>query len=356
MANQLRKTFIQKIGEKAIVPLALLISTAKCGEPRVDRMNFAPDASISTLDASINPDRKIEPPLPCTNIARISPTSKEITIGLIVDDSSEYNKPDQYYCNLVQAANQKILAPLINMEFKVINLVHLKSNDYGSDSNGTLGLQQAYFAMNNIVPEYLAVLTRNDNFAATYGGYQGQPVSYAQDNIRFTNPFLNQPFCNRLESPVYGNKVVFSSFNDTGAMIYLCGYPPERFTPGGWNLPPVSSTSINGQCRNQSGITCNFEDGASRCSNWRQSEMELGEPPVNNITELDLQFNRMVIVHELGHSFGNAGNADHYGTPECAMRIATRNPISLPCQSFDSCAGICPDIWEIVRDGYNQCK
>ncbi len=283
-----------------------------------------------------------------------------INIAAVIDDSSEYNQPDSYFYNLLQNANRSFTG-LTGISFNVINLVHLASNQNSHpaepstnstssltqnqtpSSSSSIDLAKVYLARYP-APEYLIIFTRNDLSAISKGG-RGGGINGSSLPADFT--------CNRLHT-MYGSRSIVLNYADATHKAFICGYNSTRFKPGGWNTPPTSKVSIDGQCHNSLGIPCVVEGGASRCSNWRQVS------GVNNtvlITDLDNQLVQMIIVHELGHSFAPS-NYEHFGARDCIVRTrATINWSNIDIQnSATNFFGLCPDIFPRFARNYASCS
>lgn len=281
-------------------------------------------------------------------------STRQINTAVIIDDSSQFNKPDSYYRQIISKANIK-LTQLSNLTFKITALTHLSSNDYQLNTahQGTTALPYIYLAQNP-APEYMIIFTRNDAISNSAGGYHPQAIN----SLAWTD-IINNNYCSRLESPnALKKKSIVLGYANVMTVISRCGYNETAILNGAWNVQPIRTTSADGECSNQNGIGCINEAGFSVCPNWQQFFNTNA-----TYTATQQEFAASTVVHEFAHEFGTEVNNDHFATPNCITR--TRNNFDWTTLQADSTAlvissntylNMCPDIWQNIKNSYTSCR
>lgn len=157
------------------------------------------------------------------------------------------------------------------------------------------------------------VVWSDDATATGFGGYSQTLVRPA-------------PYANRFPAASGSNRVYVSAI-DYEHKYARCGYD----TTG---TIRIGDKSANGECRNQSGLTC--------VDNGRFWEC----PDVHNdfYAQPDV-FTASSIVHEFMHPVGTAGNSDHYGTSTCTNRVGMTAAEAADLGRFQWHCGMCPDLF-----------
>jgi len=132
-----------------------------------------------------------------------------------------------------------------------------------------------------------------------------------------------EPYVNRYT----GNNRVFLSAIHYEHKYSRCGYDSTGDIR-------ISERSGNGECRNQSGLTCVDNGRFWECPDAR--ETFYAQPDV---------FTATTIVHEFMHPVGTAGNNDHYGTPTCRDRMGMSNATANDLTQAQWHCGMCPDVF-----------
>ncbi|MBI4239210.1 MAG: hypothetical protein HY696_12455 [Deltaproteobacteria bacterium] len=187
-------------------------------------------------------------------------------------------------------------------------------------------------------PDYVVVLV-TDEMTSSFGGYRlgafgATPAE--QEFLRTRDP----AFCQRVSTDVYyGNRPVvygaaIQAIHPFGGCGYITGFDGEH--------SPLRKTSSDGACRGQDGLTCV----------WRKSDQTSHCPgdekhPQSTIAGMM----RFSIAHELGHYFGDEGNDDHFGSPQCVDRVGTERLAG----KMDGNAGMCVDVWDRLRAAEPAC-
>jgi hypothetical protein len=96
----------------------------------------------------------------------------------------------------------------------------------------------------------------------------------------------------------------------------------------------IGDKSANGECRNQSGLTCVNNGKFWECPDVRNDFY--AQPDV---------FTASSIVHEFMHPVGTAGNSDHYGTSTCTNRVGMTAAEAADHGRFQWHLGMCPDLF-----------
>jgi hypothetical protein len=161
-------------------------------------------------------------------------------------------------------------------------------------------------------PDGLLALS-DDATATSFGGYS------------LTLP-MPPPYANRYPSPS-GDTRAYLAVMDFDHKFSRCGYDSTGTTR-------VSDRSAGGECRNQPGLVCVDNGRYWQCP--------------DSLTDLYSQpdhFPACTIVHEFMHSFGTAGNQDHYGTAECTARTGMSSSAATNRSLFQQHCGMCPDVY-----------
>ena len=133
------------------------------------------------------------------------------------------------------------------------------------------------------------IIWSEDATAVGFGGY----------SITVTRP---APYVNRFPATGGANRLFVSSIHYEHK-YGRCGYDSTGDIR-------ISDKSANGECRNQTGLTC-VDNG----SFWACPDT------LNDFYAQPDIFRASTIVHEFMHPVGLAGNDDHYGTATCTARV-----------------------------------
>jgi hypothetical protein len=287
------------------LPLAILACVC-CGPPP------NPEAGRPII-----PTRMVVPPTAASETAAPSPvvqpptegaSSGALTVAVIVDTRSESVSRAQAQEAVDEAG--RLLRQLT--PFTIV------MTDFSEDGGGgsTNDMASRYIAAHTAaLPNAIVLFSYGDGGQARLqGGYNyaiAAPAGYR----------------NTFASPVTGANQVYVAVVHFSHRYAECGY-------GGADTVQ-SSTSLDGECRNQPGTPCVQQNGYSMCQN------AVGDLYMTTPT----YFVASTIVHELLHPFASSGDADHYNTPECNARMG------YPPGFFDLLEsqyhnGLCPDVYD----------
>ena len=274
-----------------------------------------PTATQMPLIPSIGPEFPVVLPT-------LPPVSRGVfKLAVLVDLNSEPVTRDQAR-SLVTEASQ-ILFVLTDFTYQMVDFQETRNvsgmdqmvSDYLAGSPAT-------------IPNGIIIFSfGDDNRAKLYGGYS------------FSHPGPGG-FQNAFQSPYAPEGSVYIAVIHFGHRFSQCGY--------GDSDTPVSSVSIDGECRNQSGIACVPKNGYQMCSN-AVDDLYASTPTY---------FAAATFVHEIMHPFGPGGDRDHYWTRECTASMATgvsRRPYnSLTFDQFESNSYVemCPFVFDNFVNSY----
>ncbi len=236
------------------------------------------------------------------------------TVAVIVDTNSEP----------VSRAQAEILISDASAIFSRLTPFGFQLVDYAEDSTGgsTNSIAKRYVAAHaGALPNGLVILSYGDSGQAKlYGGYSG---------------FVTAPagFRNTFVSPTVGSSKIYIGVIHYSHKYAACGYNGTDTVQ--------SRVSVDGECRNQPGTACVQHNGYSMCEN-----------AVNNLyASTPTYFAATSVIHEFLHSFSDAGNMDHYATPECNSRMG--NPAGyFDFEEAERMNGMCPDVYENFVKSY----
>lgn len=312
--------------------LGCLLLTLSCGNlPTPTPPAAPPDTALPTTAPTPAPTHAPTdtppPTAPPTPTVTPSPTARPLlgtfTWAVIVDLDSEPVTRAQAQ-ELVEQASA-ILTELTGFSYTMVDFVERASPGAVSD----LPLAYVRDHADNL-PNGIIIFSYGDgDMARTYGGYaytiEGPPG-----------------FRNAFNSPIVGNTRLYVSVQHFSHRYARCGYGSSSAET------PVQGTSFGGECRNQNGIPCVERFGYSMCST-----------AVNDLyASSRTYFASSVIIHETMHSFGPAGNMDHYGTETCTERMAggtsgrPYNPANDNLAEFQYYNGMCPDVYDNFMSAY----
>lgn len=189
---------------------------------------------------------------------------------------------------------------------------------------------------NRSVPVYLRAVA--DNPPEAVAVLSADPVARSKGGWAF--PVYQQPpFVNEFPSPVadFGSRVVYGAALDFDHVYAACGYDEHG--------NHVSDVNLR---------DCGAPPGTVPCV-----QMPHGWVCANSLRDpyADADyFHACTVLHEILHSFGHAGNLDHFGAgrpagytgpPPCSERVAATRVLATDVLQ-DNCA-MCPDLWGAVR-------
>lgn len=163
------------------------------------------------------------------------------------------------------------------------------------------------------------ILFGDDEEVRTYGGYNALlPMPRGKEN-RFPTPAIPAP-------------VIYVAVIDDQHKYAACGYDNRG--------NHISATSRGGECRGTRGLTC----------------VDNGQYWICPDSTADLNADRDYflgcdIVHEFVHPFGEIGDDDHYGTPQCTARTNMSRADATDRKLFQQNCGMCPDLFTKFKAG-----
>lgn len=157
------------------------------------------------------------------------------------------------------------------------------------------------------------ILFGDDPEVLEYGGYNGI----------FAMPAGGE---NRYPTPAIPTDVIYVAVIDAFHKYAVCGYDDAG--------THVSATSRRGECRGQRGLTCVDNGEYWMCP----------DSVADQFSDRDT-FLGCAIVHEFVHPFGEIGDDDHYGTPQCTARTNMSRADATDRKLFQQNCGMCPDLF-----------
>lgn len=248
------------------------------------------------------------------------------TVAVIVDRLSE---------RVTREQAQEVIDRASNIS-EGITGIPIKMVDFVEDWRDPLirNLLEDYIEENpNTLPNGIVVFTFAEH-AKMYGAYAdtypGPPG--------FKNPF---------NSPIVGDDEIYLAIIHFSARYGACGYGRDQPDE------PISATSLDGECRDRSGIRCVEHLGYSFCPHV-----------VNDLYASERYYmTSATVLHEFMHWFGFERNYDHFGSPACNQRmsrgqssrtysfytnyddLAARNEVL-------SYVGMCPYVFDVFVNSY----
>ena len=138
---------------------------------------------------------------------------------------------------------------------------------------------------------------------------------------------------NAFVSPAVGANQIYVAVVDSTYKYMACGY--------GGSDTLQSSTSLQGECGNQTGTACVQQNGYSMCAN-----------AVGNLyMSTPTHFVSSAIIRGLLHNFGEGGEQDNYATPACNARMGYPSSY-FDLQESEYYNGLCPFIYENFTKSY----
>ncbi len=250
--------------------------------------------------------------------------TKTFNMLVFMDDDS-YDVSDGEIEEYFEEAG-KLLHDRTCTEIEVIKIWHVRLGGSG-------GMEQA---LRDKFTENAALARRANGFvffsadqnSRSYGGYAWalMPASLGLSN-----------YCNNFS---YNREIhfMYGSVIDWTHMFGRCGYDED--------LNHVSDVSIDGECRNQQGTSCVFNNGYYMC-----------ESLVDDYYATNRNFfTATTIIHEIMHHFGDNGNYDHFGTQECLAHGDYERDFYCPSQEDSDCYfQMCPYVYGNFENAENLC-
>lgn len=177
----------------------------------------------------------------------------------------------------------------------------------------SLDLAQEYMEASSAPAVDGVIVFGDDEEVLRYGGY----------NAIFAMPRGGE---NRYPTSAIPTDVIYVAMIDAFHRYAVCGYDGAG--------QHVSATSRGGECRGQRGLTCVDNGNYWMCP----------DSTADLFADRDT-FLGCAIVHELVHPFGDIGDNDHYGTPECTARTRMTRAEAGDRKRFQQNCGMCPDLF-----------
>lgn len=292
----------------------LLVAVVACMSsvaPLTQTPVLAPSVESSSATTAVG-----EAPIPSDTPAPPAglPTVNRFRVAVIVDTLSEPVRREQAQAVFGEA--DKLLSQLIPFNLEMADFI----DDNGSGS--TNDMANRYISSHaTALPNGIVIFSFGDaGQAKLYGGY-----SYS----------LSAPagFQNTFVSPEVGANQIYVAVVHFSHKYAACGY--------GGSDTVQSPTSLDGECRNQSGTACVQQNGYSMCAN-----------AVGNLyMSTPTYFVSSTIIHELLHPFAPGGDKDHYSTPECNSRMGYPAGF-FDLQESEYYNDLCPFVYENFVNSY----
>ncbi len=261
---------------------------------------------------------------PTATILPATPT-REATgvfrLSVLVDLASEPVTREQAQAIVDEASG--ILLGLTGFKMEMVDFQEISSGE------AVRTIVQKYVkSASGIDPNGIVLFSFGENgVAKSCGGYSYRLAGPAGYVNQFASPYAHK-------DEIYVGVIHFSH------RFGICGY--------GDSETPISNVSIDGECRNQPGVTCAEKYGYSICSNL--VDALYASTPTYMVSSS--------VVHEIMHSFGPNGNPDHYGTAECtAAMISGKNarpyrPAPFSLEEAEYYVNMCPFVFDNFVNSY----
>lgn len=251
-------------------------------------------------------------PLPATTLP--APAGPEFTVAVIVDSTTEQVTREQAGAAVDQASG-------FLREFAPYGL---RMVDFVSDGLGgsTADMAGRFINLRSALPpDGIVIFSTGDQGQAKVSGGYGYSIPSAAG------------FKSRFVSSAAGEGQIYIAVVDYGYKYMACGY--------GGSDAVMSSLSLAGECRGQTGIPCVQGNGYSMCSNAVGTLYS--STPTYAVSSM--------IVHGLLHNFGPNGDQDHYATPQCNARMGYPAAF-FDLQESEYYNGLCPFVYEEFTKSY----
>lgn len=280
----------------------------------------SPTSQIEATPAVVPPTEAEAPTVEAATVPANPPTvaaepsSPAFVVAVIVDTLSEP----------VSRQESETVVNEASRLLQQLTPVTIVMTDFVEDGGGgsTNDMASRYIAGHSgALPNGIVIFSFGDGGQAkTYGGY-----SYALA--------IPTGFSNSFVSPVTGPNHIYVAVVHFRHKYAACGY--------GGSDTVQSTTSLDGECRNQPGTACVEQNGYSMCAN-----------AVGNLyMSTPTYFISSTIIHEILHSFSPGGETDHYATPECNARMGYPEGF-FDLQESQYYNGLCPDVYENFVQAY----
>lgn len=303
---QRRHTLSKNAYRGALGAALVVIAALACGSAPAETQT-APTAAplVATTE---NPIESVPIPIFATATQVAELPAPIFTVAVIVDMHSEPVTREQAQTVIGEAS--KFLLPLASINLLMTDFV--EDSDGGSTNDMVSRYINSHAA---VLPNGFVIFSFGEGGQAKLsGGY-----SYAIFGpVGFKNAFV---------SPMTGAGQIYVAIIHFSHKYSACGY--------GGSDSAQSSTSLDGECRNQPGTACIQHNGYSMCSD------SLGHLYASTPT----YFISSTIVHELMHPFSPGGDKNHYSTPECNTRMGYPEQFH-DLQEDQYHNGLCPYVYE----------
>lgn len=302
------------------VVLVGMILLASCNLPGGESTPVEENVSPATQTLSpVTEAPVLDTVIPATVTASPVPSKGTFTLSILVDLDSQPVTREQAQTLVDEASS--ILIRLTGFNFEMV--------DFRETSGSVDSILQTYFADPAYVrSDGIIIFSYGDNGdAKLYGGYGFAERGPAGFESRFKSPYVD-------DNSVYVGVVHY------GHRFGACGYDG--------NETPISSVSVGGECRGQTGTACVEKYGYQMCSTLVDDLYASTATYMSSST----------FVHEMMHSFGDKLNLDHYFTAECTEKMKS-GISSRPYQSEffdgeegDSYVQMCPYVFDVFVNSY----
>ena len=229
-------------------------------------------------------------------------TDREVDTLVIVDTDS-YNITEKKVKDAFDLANDLWLKPKTNFKFHIVDIIF---KPFGHEQINyrkyTSKLIKEYFNEQNEKKrvDYVVFFVK-DSFASIYGGFQ--LTFNVSDVLKEDNSFCTEFPPMPPGAYIDKSKLLAGAVIDFGHKYGACGYDEN-------SQKIISNVSIDGQCRNQPGLTCIWQNGYQMCPNVKDDFAAQG---LNSVAD--------TIVHELLHSYSLDDMMHQHFTTKCGQEI-----------------------------------
>ncbi|MBI4153700.1 hypothetical protein HY501_00025 [Candidatus Woesearchaeota archaeon] len=261
----------------------------------------------------------------------------QFKVGFVVDRGDYPSVTEEDLLDALGIANEKLSLSGTPVRLEFHSLVDLDPAYEKPFEIATMGstIIEDYFLSHSADPPHGVVILRSDPSSEDFGGYQAISTNLAKFGFR-----------NNFYSPLYGDSFIYGSVIDYDQAYGTCGYDNN-----GNHISNESVTRPDGsvECFGQLGTPCVYYSGAWRCSTIDFASDEYVQ---------EYGFFANMIIHEFLHAFHPSADAPtyfHYCGNECPLLELSQSGLS--CSRFHSqhYSGICPEVWEVFKRGWNLC-
>lgn len=261
----------------SVAAFITIVALAACSSPA------EPTATLQAIQVAPSLESIETETLMAVETATLKPTPEPVgyfNIAIIVDTTSE---------PVSQAEVDAVMADANAILYRITKF-GLTLTDFVEDASGSsvdVVTQNYMNTHSDNLPNGIIIFSFGDgDQAKLYGGYARE----------ITAP---SGFVNTFNSPLYGTDQMYVAVIHFRHHYAACGYAGTDTIQ--------SAVSSNGECRGQDGLACVEHNGYQICENAVE----------NLYASTASYFTAATLVHEIMHSFAEAGTDAHWGTAAC---------------------------------------